>query len=89
MSVRPRGGAPSTTSSDRPNSRMRRERARIPRWMWILLMLLVALNIGGIGAFLAHAGGANGPSAILTGGGSFAGTVLLLLAIAHYVSADY
>lgn len=51
-------------------------------------MLLTAGIIGGIGGLLSHAAGDNIPTAILTGGGIFAGTVGLLLAIAHYASAE-
>ena len=35
---------------------------------------------------LAHAGSATVPNAILTGGAAFAGTVLLLLGLAHFLS---
>jgi hypothetical protein len=50
-------------------------------------MLLCAGIIGGIAGLLSHAAGNNVPSAILTGGGAFAGTVVVLLAIAHYADA--
>ncbi|MEV4703939.1 hypothetical protein [Actinoplanes sp. NPDC049316] len=50
-------------------------------------MLLIAANISGIAGLLSHAAGNNIPAAILTGGGAFAGTVGLLLAIAHYAGA--
>jgi hypothetical protein len=51
-------------------------------------MLLTAGIIGGVVCLLSHAAGNNIPAAILTGGGAFAGTVGLLLAIAHYASAS-
>ena len=59
----------------------------VPRWTWILLIILFAAIIGGVAGLLSHAAGSNVPSAILTGGGAFAGTVGLSLAIAHYATA--
>lgn len=56
-----------------------------PRWVWVLLMLLTAALVAVIAGLLAHAGGASIPNAILTGGGAFAGTVILLLALAHFL----
>ena len=55
-----------------------------PRWVWVIVMLLTAGIAGGISSLLSHAAGNNVPAAILTGGGAFAGTVGLLLAIAHF-----
>jgi hypothetical protein len=60
--------------------------AGTPRWVWMLLMLLTASLIGVGAGVLAHAGGADVPDAIFKGGAAFAGTTLLLIAIAHYVS---
>ncbi|MGW4944212.1 hypothetical protein ACWEOZ_21800 [Actinoplanes sp. NPDC004185] len=54
----------------------------------MVLMLLTAGIIGGVAGLLSHAAGNNIPAAILTGGGAFAGTVALLLAIAHYAGAE-
>jgi hypothetical protein len=51
-------------------------------------MVLTAALISGVAGLLSHAAGNNIPAAILTGGGAFAGTVGLLLAIAHYASAE-
>ncbi|GIF21501.1 hypothetical protein BJ973_005054 [Actinoplanes tereljensis] len=62
-------------------------RPEVPRWKSVLLMLFAAAIVGGAAGLLSHAGGNNIPAAILTGGGAFAGTVGLLLAIAHYASA--
>jgi hypothetical protein len=59
----------------------------LPRWASVLIILLVAGIVSGIAGLLSHAAGNNIPAAILTGGGGFAGTVALLLAIAHYASA--
>lgn len=58
--------------------------AHTPRWVWLLLILLTACLIGGVAGVLAYAGDSNVPGAILTGGGAFAGTVALLLGIAHF-----
>jgi hypothetical protein len=51
------------------------------------MMLLAAGIVSGIAGLLSHASGSNVPASILTGGGAFAGTLGLLLAIAHYASA--
>jgi hypothetical protein len=50
----------------------------------IALLLIVAAAVSGIAGLLSHAAGNNLPGAILTGGGAFAGTLGLLLAVAHY-----
>jgi hypothetical protein len=63
-------------------------RPEVPRWARVLLMLLAAIIVGGISGLLSHAAGNNIPAAILSGGGAFAGTVGLLLAMAHYASAE-
>ena len=60
----------------------------VPRWVWVVLMLLTAGIIAGVAGLLSYAAGNNIPAAILTGGGAFAGTVALLLAIAHYAGAE-
>ncbi|HEY0000743.1 MAG TPA: hypothetical protein VGB74_09840 [Actinoplanes sp.] len=60
--------------------------AGVPRWARVLLILLTAGIISGVAGLLSHAAGNNVPGAILTGGGAFAGTVGLLLAIAHYAA---
>jgi hypothetical protein len=71
----------STDTSTTPN------RPGVPRWRWVLMMLLAAGIVSGIAGLLSHASGSNVPASILTGGGAFAGTLGLLLAIAHYASA--
>jgi len=58
------------------------------RAVWIALILLCAAFVAVAAGLLAYAGGANVPTAILTGGGAYAGTVLLLLALAHYAVGD-
>lgn len=57
-----------------------------PRSVWIALVLVVAVIVGAAAGLLAYAGGANAPTAVLTGGGAFAGTVLLLLALLNFGS---
>jgi hypothetical protein len=57
-----------------------------PRSVWIALILITAV-IAGMGAgLLAFASGAHVATAVLTGGGAFAGTVLLLLALFNFAS---
>jgi len=60
----------------------------LTRRLSVLLMLLTAGIISGVAGLLSHASGNNVPGAILTGGGAFAGTVGLLLAIVHYAGAE-
>ncbi|WP_203829820.1 hypothetical protein [Actinoplanes palleronii] len=47
-------------------------------------MLITATVVGVLAGLLAHAAGKNIPEAILSGGGAFAGTAGLLVAMAHY-----
>lgn len=54
------------------------------RWAWLLVILLVAGVVSGLAGILSRAAGNNVPGAVLTGGGAFAGTVGLLLALTHY-----
>lgn len=58
-----------------------------PRWVWVVLMLLSAALVAVIAGLLAHAGGASVPNAILTGGAAFAGTIGLLLGLAHFLGS--
>jgi hypothetical protein len=51
-------------------------------------MFLVSVIVGGVAALLAYASEPSVPRAILTGGGSFAGSFALLLAVAHYTGGD-
>ena len=62
--------------------------SRSPRQVQVLLILLVAAIVSGVAGLLSHAAGNNVPAAVLTGGGAFAGTACLLLAIAHYAGAE-
>jgi hypothetical protein len=50
----------------------------------LALLLLAATLVSGVAGVLSHAAGNNVAGAILTGGGAFAGTLGLLLAVAHY-----
>jgi hypothetical protein len=56
------------------------------RAVWIAIILLTATLIAAAAGLLAYAGGAKVPTAILTGGGAFAGTVFLLLALLAYAT---
>ncbi len=58
------------------------------RAVWAALILLFAAIVAGIAALLSYASGLSVPAAVLTGGGAFAGTALLVLAFAHYLSSD-
>jgi len=53
--------------------------------MWLLVIVLAAALASLVAGLLAHAGGANVPVAVLTGGGAFGTTVLLLLAIGSFL----
>ncbi len=55
------------------------------RTLWATVMALIAVFTGAGGALLASGAGAPVPTAVLTGGGAFGGTLLLLLAVAHYL----
>jgi hypothetical protein len=77
---------PSPAGSDRP---ARTEMpAGTPRWVCVVLMLLAAALVAGAAGLLAYAGGATVPNAILTGGAAFAGTVFLLLGLAHFLGGS-
>jgi hypothetical protein len=65
----------------------RRQRPERPQRVRMLLVLFVAGIVGAIAGWLSHAAGNNLPSAVLAGGGAFAGTVGLLLTIARHAEA--
>lgn len=50
----------------------------------LLMMFLAAGLVSGPAGVLSHAAGNNVPGAVLTGGAAFAGTIGLLLGVAHY-----
>ena len=58
--------------------------ASTTRPLWLALFLLTATLTGGCAGLLSYASGTNLPTAILTGGSAFAGTLILLLAVAHF-----
>lgn len=62
--------------------------AEMPRWAWIILIVLCAFIVGGGASLLAHANRASVPGSILTGGGAFAGTVALLLALVIFARGE-
>ncbi|GAT68813.1 hypothetical protein PS9374_04478 [Planomonospora sphaerica] len=56
------------------------------RGLWMAVILITAVVIGGLGGGLVSAMQGGGPAGmILTGAAGFAGTVMLLLAIAHFL----
>jgi hypothetical protein len=59
-----------------------------PHRTLILRILPASAVVSGAAGWLAVAAGSNIPAAALTGGGAFAGTVGLLLAIAHYTAGN-
>ncbi|RZU53262.1 hypothetical protein EV385_5170 [Krasilnikovia cinnamomea] len=54
------------------------------RPLWTALVVLTAALIAETAGLIAYAGGAGISTAILTGGGAFAGAVAMLLALAHF-----
>jgi len=58
------------------------------RAVWIAIILITATLIAAVAGLLAHAGGAKIPTAVLTSGGAFAGTVALLLTLVRYATGD-
>lgn len=59
----------------------------IVRSLWLAIIMLTAMLVGVAGGLLAWIGGLNPPTAILTGGGAFGGTVLLVLTILRFQTA--
>jgi hypothetical protein len=57
------------------------------RLAWLLVMVLTAGIVSGLAGLLSRAAGSNLPGAVLTGGTAFAGTVGLLLGVAHWAKA--
>lgn len=56
------------------------------RGLWLAISTLTAALVGAAGGLLAWVGGLNPPTAILTGGASFGGTVLLVLAAVRFAA---
>jgi hypothetical protein len=61
---------------------------RSTRALWLALMILFSLIVGAAAGLLVWAGGDNPFVAVLTGGGAFGATLLLLLAIFHFATTD-
>jgi hypothetical protein len=57
------------------------------RALWLALMTFFSLALGAVAGLLDWAGGSNPFTATLTGGGAFAATLLLLLAVVHFASS--
>jgi hypothetical protein len=57
------------------------------RGLWLAISVLTAVLVGFAGGLLAWASGLNPPAAVLSGGGSFAGTVLLLLTVLRFAAS--
>lgn len=56
------------------------------RGLWVAITLLTAALTGGAAGVLAWLGGVNPPSAILTAGGAFGGTVILVLTVVRFTT---
>ena len=67
----------------------RQQKVTNSRQVWIALMVLTAAVVGIVAGFLAHASGINPPAAVLAGGGAFGTSILILLAIAHYLGGEH
>jgi hypothetical protein len=78
----------STDGPDRTVAIHGADPARTPAWVWVLLMSLFAVIVGGVSGVLANGTGVGVPGAILAGGAAFGGTVLVELAIAGYLRGD-
>lgn len=55
------------------------------RAVWVALLLLAGAFVGAVAGLVAYIGGADGPAAILTAGGSAGGAIALLLGLLRYV----
>lgn len=56
------------------------------RGLWLAITVLAATLTGTAGGLLAWAGGMNPPAAILTGGATFSGTVLLVITMLRFTA---
>jgi hypothetical protein len=54
------------------------------RFVWLAIILIVGVMVGAAAGLLLFASGARGVTAVLTGGGTFAGTVMLLLTLGTF-----
>lgn len=67
----------------------REPRHQSPAWVRLATLaafLVLSLFAGAAAGFLIWAGGGNVPSAVVAGGASFGATLLLLLAIAAFIT---
>lgn len=55
------------------------------RAVWAAIFVLTAALVATVAGFLAWAGGAEPPHALLTAGGAFGATILLLVSLAQYL----
>lgn len=58
------------------------------RGLWLAIAALAAVLVGATAGLLAWAGGLNPPTAVLTGGAGFAGTVLLVLTAVQFTTGN-
>lgn len=58
------------------------------RALWAAFTLLTSAVIGMSGGVLSWLGGVSAPNAILAGAGAFAGSVILILTIMHFLWHD-
>ncbi|MFG1955391.1 hypothetical protein [Micromonospora sp. NPDC048830] len=58
------------------------------RGLWLAIATLTAVIVAAGAGLLAWAGGLNPPTAILTGGGAFAGTLLLILTVVRFTAGQ-
>jgi uncharacterized membrane protein len=56
------------------------------RAIWLALMMVFSFVIGGAAGLLSWAGGDDPAHAVVTGGASFGGTVLVLLALFYFAT---
>ena len=57
------------------------------RGLWLAITVLTAALIGVAAGVLAWVGGLNPPTAILSGGATFGGTVLLVLTVLRFAAS--
>jgi hypothetical protein len=69
------------TGAQQPNSRPPSGRRR---FIWICLILIIAVIVGASAGLLVFATGAHIALAVLAGGGAFAGSVKLLLDLMNF-----